>query len=883
MKIDVDNFVAYLNKHTSNLSSKKKKNELLFDDVIYDLKDTALERLENLDKDILKYKARDLTKFLSYLKETFIHITIGFKTDDNLKKELTDIIRLALIAELSVCVDIINDLITYAIDNRMKTFSDCLKHYRFKMNKQKSLKDSNTNKKPKRDINTDIDKANPPTKKPKFNIDNDKDVNSPKSPIVNTAINKVNVNKSKKVNKIIDYEEDSDYKSSDEEHEKYLDDDESDDDYDDTNYNCNKDDYNDYDDYCDDGEWDEGDGDGDYDEEDENEIIKIKSKQTNKQSKDFIHQIFKNQEEDSESDIVKYFSKLPEYERNKALSYIKEINSYNAGDKPILFQIMEMPINIGHKNNILKTYTTLTTSRFPEKKLKAWFDALMTVPFGKFKGINLSDINPDNIIAFLNNLTTVMNSAIYGHDEAKRQIVQMMGQQIRNPQAKGNMLGIYGPPGNGKTSLVKEGIAKAMDKPFIFISLGGATDSSFLEGHSYTYEGSIYGRILNGLIESQCMDPIIYFDELDKIGKDSKGDEITNILIALTDLSQNSHFRDKYFHGIDIDLSRVTMIFSYNDPYNVNPILLDRITTVETKFLMISQKIHIAQNYLLPAMMKDMGLQDKDVIIDDDTLRFMIDNWTHEGGVRKLKSLLYNIVRELNISNLTNTKLCDSNVTFPFHVSQTNIKQILKYKNEVVPEKIHQENKCGVINGLYASSDGSSGGIMPIQILWVPSSKPLEVTATGNLKIVIKESTQVASTLAFNYLSKEMQNKWLTDLKDFPKGLHLHCPEGSTPKEGPSAGTALTCAIYSMLTDRKIKNYIAITGEINLQGRVTAIGGLENKIEGAKKAGVKLILYPKENEKDIILIKERNPTLIDHNITVIAIETIEEAFAHALV
>ena len=260
----------------------------------------------------------------------------------------------------------------------------------------------------------------------------------------------------------------------------------------------------------------------------------------------------------------------------------------------------------------------------------------------------------------------------------------------------------------------------------------------------------------------------------------------------------------------------------------------------------------------------------------------MIDNWTHEGGVRKLKSLLYSIVREINIANLTNKLLGDSIVAFPFYVSQTNIKQILKYKYEVVSEKIHTEDKCGVINGLYAMSDGSGGGIMPIEILWVPSSKPLEVTATGNLKLVIKESTQVASTLAFNYLTKEMQNKWLVDLKDFPKGLHLHCPEGSTPKEGPSAGTALTCAIYSMLTGRKIKHNIAITGEINLQGHVTAIGGLENKIEGAKKAGVKLILYPKDNEKDIVLIKERNPTLIDNNIMVIAIETIDEAFSHAL-
>lgn len=835
MKFDVDNFVTYLNNHKSNLyGHKKQKNEPLNDNVIYDFKYTALERFENLGKEILQYKSRDLTKFLSNLKEIFKHITTSLKTDEQIKKELTDIIRLALIAELAVCINVINNLIIYATNNRMKTFSDCLKIYRLNLDKQKLLKDTGTgsgtgsNNKNKRTI----DKVN------------------------NVSQHKPKKSK-KEIKEINDYENDSDYVSSDEESKQEL--------------------------YGDNSDSNSDDEENDDEENDVEEDVEENKELETKESTDFIHQIFKNQNEDSETDIIKYFNKLTKNEQKNAMSKINEINCYNSDDKPILFQIMDMPINIGQKNNIMKTYTTLTTSRSPEKKLKAWFEALITVPFGKFKGINLSDINPDKITTFLNNLTTVMDSAIYGHDEAKRQIVQMMGQQIRNPLAKGNMLGIYGPPGNGKTSLVKEGIAKAMDKPFIFISLGGATDSSFLEGHSYTYEGSIYGRILNGLISSCCMDPIIYFDELDKIGKNSKGDEITNILIALTDSSQNSHFRDKYFHGIDIDLSRTTMIFSYNDPSNVNPILLDRITTVETKFLMVSQKIHIAQNYLLRNMMKDMGLQDKDVIIDDDTLRFMIDNWTHEGGVRKLKSLLYSIVREINIANLTNTPIGDTIVTFPFHVSQTNIKQILKYKYEIVSEKIHKEDKCGVINGLYAMSDGSGGGIMPIEILWVPSSKPLEVTATGNLKTVIKESTQVASTLAFNYLTKEMQNKWLVDLKDYPKGLHLHCPEGSTPKEGPSAGTALTCAIYSMLTGRKIKHNIAITGEINLQGRVTAIGGLENKIEGAKKAGVKLILYPKDNEKDVVLIKERNPTLIDDNIKIIAIETIEEAFSHALV
>ncbi len=813
MKNDVDNFVNYLNKNTGNPSGRKRHaDQISFNDVIFDLKETAFERLENLDKDILKFKARELTKFLKNLKETFVQLNTALKSDPELKKELPDIIRLALIAELSVCVDIIGEVNTYATENRAKTFAECLKYCRIKSEKARKSAGKLIGPAPKKSKKED-------------DVKEDKDE---------------------------DYEDDSAYESSDDEKDNNNMDDDSDEDSDaDT--------------------WDE-----------EDETKSINPKTGNKESKDFIHQIFKNQEDEGEDEIVKYYSKLPEKERKEIMAHIKEINNFQSGNKPILFQIMEMPLSIAQKNHILKTYTTLMSSRFPEKKLRAWFDALMTIPFGKYKGINLNDIKPKKVMGFLNGLETAMNNAAYGHDEAKRQIIQMMGQQIRNPKSKGNMLGIYGPPGNGKTTLIKEGIAKAMDKPFIFISLGGATDSSFLEGHSYTYEGSIYGRIVNGLITAKCMDPIIYFDELDKISKTHKGDEITNILVHLTDPVQNSHFRDKYFHGIDIDLSRATMIFSFNDPSNVNPILMDRITTVETKYLMIAQKLHIAQNYLLPEMMKDMGLNPGDVVVDDDTIRFMIDNWTHEGGVRKLKSLLYSVCREVNIANLTKAKLGDNEVHLPFHVSQDNIKQILKYKREITPEKIHTHDSCGIINGLYATSDGASGGIMPIQILWVPSSTPLEVKATGNLQTVIKESTQVASSLAFNYLTKEEQDKLLVELKERPKGLHIHCPEGATPKDGPSAGTAITCAIYSMLTGKKIKHNVAITGEINLQGQVTAIGGLENKIEGAKKAGVTLVLYPSENEKDIKLIKERNPTLIDDTLKVIAIETIGEALLHAL-
>jgi len=230
---------------------------------------------------------------------------------------------------------------------------------------------------------------------------------------------------------------------------------------------------------------------------------------------------------------------------------------------------------------------------------------------------------------------------------------------------------------------------------------------------------------------------------------------------------------------------------------------------------------------------------------------------------------------------LINNKINNKLIKFPFNITNEILNDILKNKKEITIEKIHDTNCCGVINGMYATDLGT-GGIMPIQILWIPSEKPFEIKATGNLQLVIKESIEVASTLAFNLLSKKEQDNYIKEWKKSPRGLHIHCPDGSVPKDGPSAGTALTVAIYSLLTNKKIKNNIAITGEINLQGYVTAIGGLESKLQGAKNAGIKFALYPKENEKDIMEIKIRNPTLIDDNLIVQSIDKIDDALKYAL-
>ena len=615
------------------------------------------------------------------------------------------------------------------------------------------------------------------------------------------------------------------------------------------------------------------------------DVSEEETEETNKEneveteSDEFMKEVFKNNNDD-EQEILDFYDNLTPKQKQETLNKIKEINNYLNEDKPIIFRIMELPLPTSQKNYIIRQYATLNNSSHSETKLQTWFDSLMTIPFNKYTGLDINNLK--NVNGFLEDLKNKMNDAVYGHNEAKHQIIQIMAQQIRNPLSKGNVIGLYGPPGNGKTSLLKEGVSKALGKPFVFISLGGATDASYLDGHSYTYEGSICGRIVSSLISCKCMDPVLYFDELDKISKTHKGDEITNLLIHLTDPIQNSHFHDKYFQGIDIDLSRTTIIFSFNDPDNVNPILLDRITTIETKYLLTEEKIHIGQKYLIPFILKEVGLKPDDVIISDELMKYIISKYTYEGGVRKLKSLLFLIIREINLHNLLKTKINNKLYKLPFTVTINHLKEILKDKYEMDEILINKEDKCGVINGLYANCLGI-GGILPIELLWIPSNEPLSLKTTGYLEKVIKESTDVACSLAWNSLTEELRNKYRTEWKKKPMGIHIHCPEGSVPKDGPSAGAALTLAIYSLLTNRKIKHDVAMTGEINLEGKVTEIGGLEEKLEGAKRAGVKLALIPEQNIKHLEKIKERNKSLIDNTFKVISISNFKDVVEYALV
>ena len=452
----------------------------------------------------------------------------------------------------------------------------------------------------------------------------------------------------------------------------------------------------------------------------------------------------------------------------------------------------------------------------------------------------------------IHTIEDVLENAVYGHKNAKRQIERIIGQWINGEQT-GYCFGFEGPPGIGKTSLAKKGLTNCLKgennspRPFAFMAVGGSSNGSTLHGHNYTYVGSTWGRIVDILMEKKCMNPIIFIDELDKISRTEHGKEIVSILTHLTDPAQNEKFHDKYFSGIDLDLSKVLFIFSYNDAKSIDPILLDRIHRIKFKELSLDEKIVIVNNYILPELFTKMGLE-KIIEFPPETVKYIIEKYTYEAGVRKLKEKMFEIISEINLEMLKQENIPE---TLPITVSISDIKfKYLKEHHEIREKNIHISPQVGIINGLWASALGL-GGINPIECYWFPSSKFLELKLTGLQGDVMKESMNVSKTLAWRLTSKSIQKKLWSNFKnnEMNGGIHIHCPEGSVPKEGPSAGAAITLALFSILNKKKIKNNIAITGEINLRGEITAIGGLDIKILGGIRAGIKTFIYPKENDK----------------------------------
>ena len=353
-------------------------------------------------------------------------------------------------------------------------------------------------------------------------------------------------------------------------------------------------------------------------------------------------------------------------------------------------------------------------------------------------------------------------------------------------------------------------------------------------------------------MEHKCLNPIIFIDELDKVSKTEHGKEIIGILTHLIDSTQNTHFQDKYFSNIDLDLSKVLFIFSYNDVELLDKILLDRIHRIKFDILTLDDKIVIARDYLLPDLYLKFHFNGV-IIFEEPEIKFIITYYTNEPGVRKLKELLFEIISSINLTLLKGKFMKE----LPFKLTIDYIEDLLQTNHKINYLSINSEPKIGIINGLWANSYGNSG-IIHIESSFFHSSTFLELKLTGLQGDIMKESMAVAKTLAFSLLSKSEISALTKELEESKmQGIHIHVPEGATPKDGPSAGAAITLVLYSLLSKKKIKNNIAITGEICLQGKITAIGGLDLKILGGLRAGVTTFYYPKANAKDFKLFHEK--------------------------
>ena len=385
----------------------------------------------------------------------------------------------------------------------------------------------------------------------------------------------------------------------------------------------------------------------------------------------------------------KYFKDMDIEAQKKIIRRLKEVNKLSSVEKPYRLQLLDSDMPACYQATALKKINVLNymdPGSGEYYKIKQWVDAFMSIPFGKTKQLPLTmGDGMEKCSAFMENAKKVLDECVYGLDDAKMQILQLVGNWISNPNSIGTAIAIKGPPGTGKTTLIKEGISKILQRPFAFLALGGATDSSFLEGHGYTYEGSTWGKIVNILIQSKCMNPVIYFDELDKISDTPKGEEITGILTHLTDTTQNNCFHDKYFANMDFDLSKSLFIFSYNDESKVNPVLKDRMYRIHTAGYVSKEKIIIAKKYLIPKIEKNVNFKSDDIIITDEALVRIIDGFTDkEKGVRNLKRCLEIIYTKLNLYRLMkpDSKLFEKEntlkVTFPFTVTTEIINKLIK-------------------------------------------------------------------------------------------------------------------------------------------------------------------------------------------------------------
>jgi ATP-dependent Lon protease len=368
-----------------------------------------------------------------------------------------------------------------------------------------------------------------------------------------------------------------------------------------------------------------------------------------------------------------YFDSLTTKGKNDIITLEEKLTSNKKiHDVPMRFKILELDINERTKQSIifkLESINRMSSSSGEYHKINNWLNILNDIPFNKYFNIPIKNTDGnDKICMFLNNIRDRMNNKIYGHKEAKEQIIRVLAQLISFPKAYGYIIGIQGSAGIGKTKLIKEGICNALNYPNAFISLSGTDDSSFLKGHSYTYEGATYGKICESLIKTGIMNPLLLFDELDKVSNTYKGQEIINTLIHITDPVQNDKFNDRYFEEIDLDISRSMIIFTFNDISLINPILKDRMIVINVKGYNAQEKIVLAKDYLIPEILMQFNLKKGDIIFGDEVLIHIIENIEGEEGVRNLKRAINNTISWVNMMRYVSIDNVKINIPYKINI-----------------------------------------------------------------------------------------------------------------------------------------------------------------------------------------------------------------------
>ena len=478
-----------------------------------------------------------------------------------------------------------------------------------------------------------------------------------------------------------------------------------------------------------------------------------------------------------------------------------------------------------------------------------YLDKCLEIPFGKYTKDSIN----------LEKSRKILDKEHYGLDKVKERIIDSLAVYKRNPEFNGQILCLAGPPGVGKTSIVKS-LAKSMGRKYVRIALGGIHDEAEIRGHRKTYIGSMPGRIVESVIKSGVMNPIILLDEIDKVGNDFKGDPSSALLEAL-DPEQNNSFADHYIE-FPLDLSRVLFITTANDVSAIAGPLYDRMEVIELNSYTALEKFYIAKKHLVKKEMIKHSLTSKEFKISDDAINILIENYTREAGVRTLEKQIATLCRKATVSLESGAK--------SFKVTDKNIEEYLG-KKKFSDDLVSKEDQVGTVNGLAWTSVG--GTMLPIEVSVLDGTGKIELT--GNLGDVMKESAKTA----VSYIRSKASEYGIDEDFYKNKDIHIHAPEAAVPKDGPSAGLAITTAIVSELTGIAIKSNVAMTGEISLKGKALAIGGLKEKSMAAYKAGCDTVIIPQDNKKDLDEISDEVKQVIDF----ISVKNFDEVLPIALV